>query len=119
MNDDGFADLLLTKGNVSAEPGFAMKDPSDLFLGQPSGPWVQAAEEAGIVDFARGRGASVADFNLDGLPDLVEVFYGAPVKAWRNVGSGTPRRRRRWGTGWSCVSPSPPRTPTRSARGSR
>jgi enediyne biosynthesis protein E4 len=99
VNDDGFADLLLTKGNVSAEPGFAAKDPSDLFLGQPTGPWVQAAEEAGIVDFARGRGASVADFNLDGLPDLVEVFYGAPVKAWRNVGSGdasTPKAMGHW-----------------------
>jgi enediyne biosynthesis protein E4 len=88
VNDDGFQDLILTKGNVSAEPGYATRDPSDLFLGQPAGPWVQAAEEAGIVDFARGRGASVADFNLDGLPDLVEVFYGAPVKVWRNAGAG-------------------------------
>ena len=45
------------------------------------------AEAAGIVDFARGRGAALADFNLDGLPDLVEVFYDAPVRVWRNEGT--------------------------------
>jgi len=28
-------------------------------------------------------------FNLDGMLDLVEVNYGAPVKVWRNVGKGT------------------------------
>ena len=28
------------------------------------------------------------DFNLDGLLDLVEVNLGAPVRLWRNTGSG-------------------------------
>ena len=62
------------------------KSRSDLFLGQPDGTFVQAAEAAGIVDFARGRGAAMADLNLDGRPDLIEVFYGDPVQLWRNDG---------------------------------
>jgi hypothetical protein len=84
VNNDGFIDLFVSKGNVENQPDYATKDPSDLFLGQPDGTFVQAAEAAGIVDFARGRGAALADLDLDGRPDLVEVFYDAPVKIWRN-----------------------------------
>jgi enediyne biosynthesis protein E4 len=86
VNNDGFIDLLVTKGNVDQQADYASRDPSDLFLGQPGGTFVQVAEAAGIVDYARGRGAALADLNLDGLPDLVEVFYEAPVRLWRNSG---------------------------------
>jgi hypothetical protein len=89
VNDDGFMDLFVSKGNVSAQPDFAQRDPSDLLLGQPDGTFVEAGEQAGIVSFARGRGAALADLNLDGLLDLVLVNYGAEVMAWRNVGAGT------------------------------
>jgi hypothetical protein len=88
VNNDGFIDLLITKGNPSAVPEYASKDPSALFLGRPDGTFVDRAEAAGIVDFDRGRGAALADFNLDGQLDLVEVFYQAPAKLWRNVGTG-------------------------------
>jgi hypothetical protein len=86
VNNDGFIDLFVSKGNVDQQADYATKDPSDLFLGQPGGTFVQAAEAAGILDYARGRGAALADFNLDGLPDLVEVFYGDMVHLWRNSG---------------------------------
>ena len=89
VNDDGLIDLFVSKGNVDTQDEYASKDPSDLFLGQPDGTFVQVAEAAGILSFARGRGASLADLNLDGLPDLVEVNHRDPVKLWRNVGSGT------------------------------
>jgi hypothetical protein len=89
VNDDGFMDLYVTKGNVSEQVGYAMRDPSELFLGSPDGVFRQATEEAGLLRFDRGRGASLADLNLDGLPDLVEVYLGAPVGVWRNLGSGT------------------------------
>jgi hypothetical protein len=88
VNNDGFIDLLVTKGNPSAVPEYAKRDPSDLFLGQADGKFVDAAEAAGIVDYDRGRGAALADFNLDGQLDLVEMFYQAPAKLWRNVGTG-------------------------------
>ena len=88
VNNDGFIDLFVTKGNVEEIPDYAAKDPSNLFLGQPDGTFLEGAEAAGVVDFARGRGAALADFNLDGLLDLVKVNLGAPVNLWRNVGSG-------------------------------
>ena len=89
VNNDGFVDLFVSKGNVGIDPGFAARDPSDLFLGQPDGSFGQAAAAAGLLSFDHGRGATLADLNADGLPDLVLVNVGAPVKAWRNVGAGT------------------------------
>jgi enediyne biosynthesis protein E4 len=89
VNDDGLVDLFVSKGNVRADPGYASRDPGELLLGQVDGSFVQGAADAGLVTFDRGRGATLADLNLDGLPDLVEVFLDAPVRAWRNVGAGT------------------------------
>ena len=89
VNADGFIDLFVTKGNVSEQEGYATRDPSELLLGGPDGTFRQATEEAGLLRFDRGRGAAVVDLNLDGGLDLVEVYLGAPVGVWRNVGSGT------------------------------
>ena len=88
VNNDGFVDLFIAKGNVTAQPDFAQKDPSNLLLGQPDGTFKESADAAGILSYDRGRGAALADFNLDGMLDLVEVNYGSPVRIWRNVGSG-------------------------------
>jgi len=88
VNNDGFMDLFVSKGNVSEQPGYATRDPSNLLIGQPDGTFVEGAEAAGILNYERGRGAALADLNLDGLLDLVLVNYGAPVRLWRNVGSG-------------------------------
>ena len=89
VNNDGFLDLFVSKGNVAVQADYAKRDPSDLFLGQPDGTFVEAADRAGIMRFERGRGAALADLNLDGLLDLVEVNYGADSVVWRNVGAGT------------------------------
>lgn len=88
VNNDGYVDLFIAKGNVEAMPEFAEEDPSNLLLGQPDGTFIENAEAAGILSFARGRGAALADFNLDGMLDLVEVNRREKVKLWRNVGSG-------------------------------
>jgi len=88
VNNDGLADLFIAKGNVTTDPDFAQKDPSNLLIGQADGTFRETAEEAGIVSFDRARGAAVVDLNLSGLLDLVVVNYGAPVRVWRNVGTG-------------------------------
>jgi hypothetical protein len=89
VNNDGLMDLYVSKGNVEAQLDYAMEDPSNLLIGQPDGTFVEGAEEAGIVTFARGRGAALVDLNLDGLLDLVEVNRRTPVHIWQNVGAGT------------------------------
>lgn len=92
VNNDGFVDLFVTKGNVEAMPDFAARDPSNLLMRQPDGTFTESAEAAGIVDFARGRGAAVADFNLDGMLDMVKVNRRENVTLWRSVGWGTESR---------------------------
>ena len=89
VNHDGFTDLLVTKGNVGAQADYATRDPNDLFLGQPDGTFRNVADEAGLLRYERGRGASLVDLNLDGLLDLVVVNYGADAVVWRSVGGGT------------------------------
>ena len=86
VNNDGLIDLFVSKGNIDAQPDYAIEDPSNLLLGRPDGTFAEAADKAGIVTFDRGRGAALVDLNLDGRLDLVESFYGAPVKVWRNNG---------------------------------
>jgi hypothetical protein len=89
VNNDGYLDLFVAKGNVEAQPDYATRDPTNLMLGQPDGTFVEGAEEAGIVSYARARGGAVVDLNLDGLLDLVVVNRRENVLLWRNVGTGT------------------------------
>ena len=116
VNNDGFVDLFVSKGNVSEQAGYATRDPSELLLGSPDGTFRQGADEAGIVSFERGRGATLTDLNLDGLLDLVEVNLGAPVGLWRNVGSGDANEAESMGT-WIALRLEQP-GPNRDAIGS-
>jgi len=88
VNNDGFTDLFISKGNVDAMPEYAAKDPNNLLLGQPDGTFVDSAVEAGIVHYNRSRGAALVDLNLDGMLDLVEVNRVVNVNLFRNVGWG-------------------------------
>ena len=89
VNNDGYVDLFVAKGNVEAQEGYAMRDPSNLLIGQQDGTFTEGAMEAGIVGFARARGAALVDLNLDGLLDLVVVNRRENVGLWRNVGAGS------------------------------
>jgi hypothetical protein len=89
VNNDGFIDLFVSKGNVATQPDYATKDPSDLFIGQPDGTFATQTEAAGIVSFAKARGAALVDLDGDGLLDLVVVNVGEPTKVWRNLGGGS------------------------------
>ena len=57
VNNDGLMDLYVSKGNVEAQLDYAMQDPSNLLIGKADGTFVEGAEEAGLVSFARGLAA--------------------------------------------------------------
>ncbi len=88
VNNDGFPDLLITKGNVDGELDSAMKDPSDLMIGTADGTFTEGAQAAGIVRYEKSRGAAVVDLNMDGQLDLVVVDRNSNIQLWRNAGSG-------------------------------
>ncbi len=88
VNNDGFTDLFISKGNVDAMPEYAAEDPNSLLLGKPDGTFVDSAVEAGIVYYNRSRGAALVDLNLDGMLDLVVVNRVVNVNLFRNVGWG-------------------------------
>lgn len=84
FNNDGLPDLLIMKGNVDSMPKMANFDPDNLLLGTPDG-FREAGAQAGIAVDTRGRGAAVADFNLDGALDLVTVNRDQPVRVFQQT----------------------------------
>ena len=88
VNNDGWSDLFIVKGNVSTMPDFAIQDPNNLLLGQPEGNFVEAGSQSGVASFRRGRGGMLADLNGDGLLDMVVVNRWEKAQLWRNLGSG-------------------------------
>ena len=85
VNNDGLADLFVAKGNVAAMPDFSMKDPNNLLLQGQGGKFTEVADKAGVASFAQSRGGALADFNLDGLMDLVAVNRNESAQIWRNI----------------------------------
>lgn len=85
VNNDGYADLWIVKGNVSTMPDFASRDTNDLLLQKPDGNFVEAGDKAGIVTYLTGRGGMLVDFNGDGMLDMVVVNRHANATLWRNV----------------------------------
>jgi enediyne biosynthesis protein E4 len=97
VNNDGFFDLFVVKGNISNMPDFAALDPNNLLLQRPDGTFFEAGQLAGMASFKRGRGGLAVDLNGDGLLDLVVVNRWDNAQLWRNVGSGTAQSPARLG----------------------
>lgn len=85
VNNDGMVDLFIAKGNVDAMPDFAMEDPNNLLLQRDDGTFQEAGDLAGVASMKTSRGAALADFNLDGLLDLVVVNRREAAQLWRNT----------------------------------
>ena len=78
VDNDGFIDLFIAKGNVEAMDMAAAHDPNDLLMGVPDGRFVERSVEAGVASMAKSRGASLVDLDRDGRLDLVVVNRGSP-----------------------------------------
>lgn len=89
IDNDGISDLFLAKGNVDQMPGMAMQDPNNLLMGQADGRFAEASVEAGIATQNRSRGGALADFDGDGLLDILVVNRRAPLEVWQNVSTDT------------------------------
>ena len=88
VNNDGYADLWIVKGNVSTMADFASRDTNDLLLYKPNGSFEEVGDKAGIVTYLTGRGGMLTDFNGDGMLDMVVVNRLANATLWRNVSTG-------------------------------
>jgi hypothetical protein len=86
FNNDALLDLYVAKGNVERMSDFAQYDPDNLLLGNHDGRFVEHGDTSGIALDTRGRGAAVADFNVDGLLDLLVVNRGKPVSLFKHTG---------------------------------
>ncbi|MBI1418897.1 MAG: hypothetical protein GC146_16925, partial [Limimaricola sp.] len=89
IDNDGRADLFIAKGNVDQMPSNAIHDPNNLLMQQADGSFVEKADVAGVATMARSRGAALADFDGDGLLDLVVVNRRAPMELYRNITPAT------------------------------
>jgi hypothetical protein len=67
---------------------FATRDTNDLLLHKPDGNFEEVGDKAGIVTYLTGRGGMLADFNGDGLLDMVVVNRLENATLWRNVSIG-------------------------------
>lgn len=85
VNNDGFDDLFIAKGNVEQMPDAAMQDPNNLLLQNNEGIFEEVGKQAGIADIEKSRGAALVDFNNDGKLDLVVVNRSADFRLYENI----------------------------------
>ena len=109
VNNDGWIDLFIAKGNVEAMEEAAADDPNNLLLGRPDGTFREVSVEAGAAGMRRSRGGALIDLDLDGLLDIVVVNRMANVEILHN--------RSRGGGRWLQVMPRQ-KAPNRNAVGS-
>ena len=87
VNNDGWIDLFVAKGNVEEMEEAAADDPNNLLLGGPDARFREASVEAGAASMRRSRGGAVIDLDLDGLLDIVVVNRMTDVEILHNRSS--------------------------------
>jgi hypothetical protein len=87
VNNDGRLDIFIAKGNVDQMPSNATVDPNNLLIQNSDGTFSETALTANVADTERSRGASLSDFDNDGLLDLVVVNRRSEMRLYRNTTS--------------------------------
>ena len=118
VNNDGLMDLFVSQGQRRrASRTTRRRTRTTCSSARPTGCSPRAPRPLASCRFDKGRGAALADLNLDGLLDLVVVNLRAPARLWRNVGTGSADAPAPMGD-WLAVrlEPTGARTAMRSAR---
>jgi hypothetical protein len=84
IDNDGDLDLFI--GNESSS---RIRCPSQLFLNQGDGTFVEAGARAGVQNFAYAKGCSFGDYDNDRFPDLYVSNLASDNRLYHNRGDGT------------------------------
>lgn len=89
-NDDGLADLFVVNGSTveDLKSGKPRRQRNFLYRNQGRGKFIDVTVQANVTGRGWGQGCAVADFDNDGLTDLLVTNFG-PNELFRNKGDGT------------------------------
>ncbi|NBS26397.1 MAG: CRTAC1 family protein [Gammaproteobacteria bacterium] len=89
FNNDGWLDLFHVNGysgggDASISP--FLEDPSQLFVSDKAGSFMERSSELGLIDTSQGRGVVCFDYDRDGDVDLFISNNRQPPALYRNDG---------------------------------
>ena len=95
FDNDGWKDLFTANSHVNDlietfEETTPYKEPNSVFANRGNGKFqdVSAGAGSGFQALRVHRGAAFADFNRDGLIDVVVSSLGGPAELWENISPG-------------------------------
>jgi hypothetical protein len=88
LNLDGLQDLVVAENYIGFPPHRLVRLPGRLLLQRPDHTFAAAEARAGVTNPYYEISPLVADFDADGLPDLVRVNLDGPARAFLNRGVG-------------------------------
>ena len=117
VNNDGTRDLFIAKGNVEAQQEYAVRDPSNLLIGQTDGTFEEGADVAGIVSYERRAVPPLSTSTSTGCSISSSSIASSRSCCGATSGEATGVNPSRWGRGRPFVSANRRPTSTASARG--
>ena len=100
FDGDGWLDLFIGNETIAGQG----RHLCELFHNQGNGTFKEIARQSGVTVGAYVKGASAADFNHDGRPDLYVSVLGGPNRLFRNDGPRDPAQGAKGGWAFTDVA---------------